>query len=106
MGESGFDHGRRVAFGFHDFGQEFDGLLDATEASLFFFDTADEVVEFFASEDGERVEEFLEAFGAAKGVGESGMDIGTHRHKTLPRMVGLDVFTDFVSLWFIAYCGK
>jgi hypothetical protein len=39
-----------------------------------FFDAADEVVELFSGGGGKRVEEFVEAFGAAEGMGEVGME--------------------------------
>lgn len=68
-GESGFDQRWRIEFGLHDFGQEFDGLLDAAQTGVFFFDAADGVVELLARGIGEGVEEFEEAM-AAQGAGE------------------------------------
>jgi len=59
--ESGFDQRRRIEFGFHGFRQEFDGLLSAAQARLFFFDFANGVVELIAGGVGKGVGEFLEA---------------------------------------------
>jgi len=87
-GEGGGEQRRRIEFGCHDFGQEFDGLLDATLASFFFFDCANEVVELFAGGVGEGVEEFQEAV-TTQGAGEEKVD-GHEEEKTLPRMTGID----------------
>ena len=59
----------RVEFGFHGFRQELDGLLDAAQAGVFFFDTADEVIEVIAGGFGEGVEESYQTV-AAKGTSE------------------------------------
>jgi hypothetical protein len=68
--EGGGEQGRWVEFGFHDFGQEFDGLLDAADTSVFFFYAADEMVELFAGGGSEGAEEFLETHGATERAGE------------------------------------
>lgn len=75
-GKRGFDQRRRIEFGFHDFGQKVDGLLDTAETGFFFLDAADEVVEVVAGGFGERVEESFEAV-AAEGVDEERVE-GSH----------------------------
>jgi hypothetical protein len=69
VGESGFERGRRVEFGFSDGGEELDSLLEAAEAGGFFFCAADEAVEVVAGGFGQGVEEFYQAV-AAEGRGE------------------------------------
>jgi hypothetical protein len=83
--ERGGEQRRRIEFGCHDFGQEFNGLLDATLAGFFFFDCEDEVVELFAGGVGEGVKEFQEPFGFGEFAGEGGVD-GHEGEETLPRM--------------------
>jgi hypothetical protein len=56
------------------------------------------VVEVVARGFGEGVEEFHEAV-AAEGAGESGVDFGRHKQKTIPRMTRIvRIFTDPVSM--------
>jgi hypothetical protein len=68
-GEGNFHQRRRVELGFHGGGEELDGLIQAAEAGFFFFDAADEVVEFVAGGFGEGVEESFEAV-TAEGAGK------------------------------------
>src|ERR1051326_8488348 len=68
--QSAGERRRRIEFGFHGGGEKFDGLVEPAEAGGFFLDGADEVVKVVAGGLGKRVEEFLEAFGAAEGAGE------------------------------------
>lgn len=97
-GERGGEQRRRIEFGCHDFGQEFDGLLDATLASFFFFDCANEVVELFAGGVGEGVEEFLEAV-TTQGAGEEKVD-GHGNGKTFLIEISLTkpIFLEFYLL--------
>lgn len=66
--EGSLHHRRRIEFGFHGFGQEFDGLLEPAKARFFFFDAADEAVEVIARGFGEGIEESFETV-AAQGAG-------------------------------------